>query len=53
MASEKDLLARLVDTTNRVLERPTAVTPPKPDEVAAAEEEARRLAALRNPPRGR
>lgn len=50
---EKEALAALVTATNKALERP-AVTPPAPvDLQAQAEEEARRLNALRNPPRGR
>ena len=51
--TDKERLAALVTATNKALERP-AVTPPAPiDLEAQREEEARRLAALRNPPRGR
>lgn len=50
---EKSALEALVTATNKALERP-AVTPPTPvDLETQREEEARRLAALRNPPRGR
>jgi hypothetical protein len=50
---EKAALDALVKATNKALERPT-VTPPTPvDLEAQRDEEARRLAALRNPPRAR
>ena len=51
MANERELLDKLVAATKRQLERPTTGLPVVADEVAAAEEEQRRLAALRNPPR--
>lgn len=51
--TDKERLAALVTATNKALERP-AVTPPAPVDVQTqAEEEARRMAQLRNPPRGR
>ncbi len=51
MANERELLDKLVAATKRQLERPMTGLPVVADEVAAAEEEQRRLAALRNPPR--
>jgi hypothetical protein len=50
---EKAALDALVIATNKVLERPTPATPTPVDVEAEREDEARRLAALRNPPRGR
>jgi hypothetical protein len=49
--TEAELLAKLVAQTAKAIDRP--VTPPSVpiDTQAAAEEEARRLALLRNPPR--
>ena len=49
--SEAELLAKLVAVTAKAIERPAQVTPPVTDTAAATEEEARRLALLRNPPR--
>lgn len=51
MANERELLSKLVDITRKQLERPASPAPMGADEQAMAEEEARRLAALRNPPR--
>ena len=50
MANERELLDKLVTLTKKQIERPEVITPMGTDE-AAAEEEQRRLAALRNPPR--
>ena len=50
---EKSALDALVAATNKALERPAVTPPATVDLTAQAEEEARRLAALRNPPRGR
>ena len=50
---EKAALDALVIATNKVLERPTPATPTPVDVEAQREEDARRLVALRNPPRGR
>lgn len=51
MANERELLDKLVTLTKKQIERPEVITPMGVDEAAAAEEEQRRLAALRNPPR--
>lgn len=51
MATERELLDKLVQTTVRVTERPVITPPAAADLTAMAEEEARRLALLRNPPR--
>jgi hypothetical protein len=51
--TDKDRLTALVTATNKVLERPTPATPTPVDVEAQREEDARRLVALRNPPRGR
>ena len=51
--ADKVRLADLVDATNKALERPSVAGPTPTDLTAQADEEARRLAALRNPPRGR
>jgi hypothetical protein len=51
--TDKDRLTALVTATNKVLERPTPATPTPVDIEAQREDEARRLAMLRNPPRGR
>ena len=50
---EKSALDALVTATNKALERPAVTPPATVDLTAQAEEEARRLAALRNPPRGK
>jgi hypothetical protein len=49
--SEAELLAKLVAQTAKAIERPTTPISTPIDTQAAAEEEARRLALLRNPPR--
>jgi len=49
--SEAELLAKLVAVTAKAIERPAQAPAPMTDTTAAAEEEARRLALLRNPPR--
>ena len=49
--TEAELLAALVKTTAKAIDRPTPTPAPVIDQVAAAEEEARRLALLRNPAR--
>ena len=51
MANERELLNKLVDITRKQLDRPASPSPKTVDEQAVADEEARRLAALRNPPR--
>jgi len=51
MANERDLLNKLVSATKAQLERPVATMPTGTSEQVASDEEARRLAALRNPPR--
>ena len=51
--TDKDRLTALVTATNKVLERPTPATPTPVDIEAQREDEARRLAMLRNQPRGR
>ena len=51
MVNERDLLNKLVSATKKQIERPQITTPMGTDEAAAAEEEQRRLDALRNPPR--
>jgi hypothetical protein len=49
--TEAELLAELVKATEKVIERPQPTLPVVTDQAAAAEEEARRLALLRNPTR--
>jgi hypothetical protein len=49
--TEAELLARLVAVTAKAIDRPVTPAPAPTDTRAAAEEEARRLALLRNPPR--
>lgn len=51
--TERERLDALVAATNKVLERPATTLPTPVDVQAEAEAEARRLAMLRNPPRGR
>lgn len=51
--TERELLSRLVVATSKALELPQPTPTPPADTAEAAEAEARRLNALRNPPRGR
>jgi hypothetical protein len=51
MPDERKILDQLVSLTKKQIERPQITTPMGTDEAAAVEEEQRRLAALRNPPR--
>jgi len=51
MYSERELLDKLVQVTVKIAERPVPTPPSPTDQAAQAEEEARRLALLRNPPR--
>ena len=51
--TERELLAKLVTVTAKALEQPTQTPTPPADTAEAMEAEARRLNALRNPPRGR
>ena len=49
--TEAELLAKLVAQTAKAIDRPVAPTMTPIDVVSAAEEEGKRLALLRNPPR--
>lgn len=54
MASyERELLAKLVKATAKSIDVPQGTIPAPVDTAEAQEAEARRLNALRNPPRGR
>lgn len=50
---ERTLLAKLVQATTKAIEVPQGKVPVPIDTAEAMEAEARRLNALRNPPRGR
>ena len=49
--TEAELLAKLVAQTAKAIDRPVAPTMTPTDTLSAAEEEGKRLALLRNPPR--
>jgi len=49
--TEAELLAKLVAQTAKAIDRPVTPSSTPIDTQAAAEEEGRRLALLRNPPR--
>lgn len=51
--SERELLDKLVKATTKAIEVPQTTPTPPADTAEAMEADARRLNALRNPPRGR
>jgi len=51
--NERELLAKLVQVTAKAIEVPQGTVPVPIDTAEAMEADARRLNALRNPPRGR